>query len=317
MKTLLKSLCVSMLAVACTSEVSLGVKESDTALETDSTSLQAVPSDCLQKIEASLTAGLTAGNIATVDKAHDKEYNDSGFFPLHRASMYGDLALVQRLVALGAKLDAQTEQKRTPLHYACLEGHSEIVQYLKDQGADIEKQDSTGGTAVLFAARNGRLAMLQYLKEAGANMQVEDSDGCNILHSAAASNDVALFDYCMEALGPASKSMLEGKKDLPLSWAAEVGSVAIIEKILAANPNLVNAQDSLGETALHTAAQNGDLATVQCLVAHGADPDIENKRGFRAARQAQGAQRGPIVELLLRTVLDKMSDTDEHPEDSA
>ena len=313
MKTLLKSLGVSMLAVACTSEVSLGVKESDTAVETDATSLQAVHSDRLQKIEASLTAG----NIGTVDETYDEEHSDRGFFPLHRASMYGDLPLVKRLVAAGAKLDAQTEKKKTALHYACLEGYLEIVQYLKAQGADIGQQDITGGTAVLFAARNGRLATLKYLKEAGANMQVEDSDGCNILHSAAASNDVETFDYCMEVLGSASTSMLKGKQDLPLSWAAEVGSVAIIKRILAAHPALVNAQDSLGETALHTAAQNGDLVTVQCLVEHGANPSIKNKWGFSATARARGAQRRPIVALLLRTALEKMSDTDAHDEDSA
>lgn len=265
----------------------------------------------------------SSGNIATVDETYDAEYSDFGFFPLHRASMYGDLPLVKRLVAAGAKLDAQTKKREmTALHYACLEGHLEIVRYLKAQGADIEKQASEKCTALLFAARNGRLATLKYLKEAGANMKVEDKDGAGILHSAAASSDVALFDYCMEALGSERTSIIlqaNGKNDgvTPLHCATETGNVAIIEKILAANPALVNAQDKWGETALHIAAQNGNLAAVQCLVAHAANPSIKNNRGFSATARARGAQRRPIVALLLRTALENMSDTDADAEDSA
>lgn len=55
--------------------------------------------------------------------------------PLWCAAAAGHLALVQLLVARGAKVNSTTRTNSTPLRAACFDGHYDIVKFLVNKGA--------------------------------------------------------------------------------------------------------------------------------------------------------------------------------------
>src|SRR5205085_65149 len=63
-----------------------------------------------------------------------------------------------------------------------------------------------------------------------------------------------------------------------LITAVRSGDTKAVGKMIAANPDLVNAHDRAGATPLHHSAGFGNLATMKLLVEHGADVNAVNKR---------------------------------------
>ena len=82
----------------------------------------------------------------------------------------------------------------------------------------------------------------------------------------------------------------------PLQTAAFVRDAELGRMLLEAGAD-PNSQAEGGFTALHSAAQNGDLAFARLLLDHGADPSIEVSEK-RAADFAEEAGAGEVVELL-------------------
>ena len=67
-----------------------------------------------------------------------------GDTPLHEACNAYHAEATERLIQLGAHLDARNMQLRTPLHVASFYGNPEVVQPLIDGGAFIGPTDLEG-----------------------------------------------------------------------------------------------------------------------------------------------------------------------------
>ncbi|WP_334129796.1 ankyrin repeat domain-containing protein [Sneathiella sp.] len=82
----------------------------------------------------------------------DQELLDGTF---HAAARFGEVALMQRLVEMGARPDAMGVDGMFPLHRAAQFGHAEAIAWLLDQGID----PNTGSAAVepVAAPAGGRL----------------------------------------------------------------------------------------------------------------------------------------------------------------
>ena len=63
---------------------------------------------------------------------------------------------------------------------------------------------------------------------------------------------------------------------------------------------ILNTQNSAGNTALHWAALNGHLDAVKLLLEEGVDPTIVNGRGYDAIYEAEIAEKREIVEWILK-----------------
>jgi len=77
---------------------------------------------------------------------------------LHAAAYDGQCAIVERLIGLGANVDARESNGRTPLHHAANNGHLEVIELLVRSGADIEARDVEGITPLMWGriSRTGR-----------------------------------------------------------------------------------------------------------------------------------------------------------------
>jgi ankyrin repeat protein len=84
--------------------------------------------------------------------------------------------------------------------------------------------------------------------------------------------------------------------------AAKKGDMAMVGRLLKADPSLLHARDKDGSTPLHCAAWNGQVDVVRLLLERGADASIENQNthwGGTPLHAAAHGNRRAVAELLV------------------
>jgi ankyrin repeat protein len=177
------------------------------------------------------------------------------------ASKAGDFVAVRTLLNDDPSvLNAKDEQfGATALHWAALRGHQAVVALLIERGADASLKNKAGETPLVVAERAKR----------------EDV--------------VRLLGGSRPAAGAAS----------PIFDAAKSGDAAAVQKLLDADPSLLNRADTaFGATALHWAALRGHEDVARVLLQRGADPSLKNGNGETALQVAERANRAAVVQVL-------------------
>ena len=86
-----------------------------------------------------------------------------------------------------------------------------------------------------------------------------------------------------------------------LHSAAEAGDVAIIKSLLALGFSIDGRNDT-GLTPLMMSAANGKLQAVKCLLKQGADPSLQDNRGWNVLHFASRGGNPEVIELMLSHV---------------
>lgn len=176
------------------------------------------------------------------------------------------------------------------LMYAAREGAREAAGALCEAHADVNAQDPDGSTPLLLAITNGHHDTAALLLEKGADPNLADSAGMAALYAAIDMNTLGeifgrpgrVSTDRLPALGLA-KMLLErgadpnaGLKGPTLQRAHTPGE-----------PTL-----GAGATPIARAAHNGDVAAIELLLAHGANPSLPLKNGTTPLMFAAGLGRG-------------------------
>jgi ankyrin repeat protein len=87
---------------------------------------------------------------------------------------FGNTALIKKLIAHGADVNAKDWEGRTPLMLAAGSEYfsPETIQLLIEKGADVNATSAQGETALDFAKRSGQAAVVEVLGKAGAKSGV-------------------------------------------------------------------------------------------------------------------------------------------------
>ena len=166
--------------------------------------------------------------------------------PLHLASYYGHVAVVQFLGEYLLYLDIYDNEGRTPLELAAFQGNAECIRALQMQGACISQKNAKNKRTPLHAAAcNGHIKCMQHLIE-GAML---DSVGNN-------KNEVSKFINARDA-----------DKCTPLMLSVTNSHLTAVDFLLARNA-LVWPVDKFGCTALHRGAIVGHEDIVRNLIHH-------------------------------------------------
>jgi|SRR6185369_4651639 ankyrin repeat protein len=146
-----------------------------------------------------------------------------------------------------------------------------------DGGFNPNVQDSEGRTAFISAAARGDLVMVKALLSRGVDINVKDNLGYTALSHAVE----AMYSEVEDAIlnSPGFDPNVGGLKGRPVLLAyVWRNDKERTQKLLTHGAN-VNAQDADGDTALHGAAQNGNVEIINLLLDKGANANAKNKLG--------------------------------------
>ncbi|KAK5996923.1 Transcription factor SWI6 [Cladobotryum mycophilum] len=183
-------------------------------------------------------------------------------------------------------------QSHTALHWAATLARMALLRALIATGASPHRVNASGETALMRACLvtnsmdHGSFPDL--LEVLGGTIEARDQKGRTVLHHIAVTSAVkgrnAASRYYLESL----LEWVVRQGSVPNSQATQMngnvpGSSQSIPKMGIARfmSEIVNAQDSSGDTALNIAARIGNRSIISQLLEVGADPNIANRVGLR------------------------------------
>ncbi|XP_070671428.1 probable E3 ubiquitin-protein ligase XBOS32 isoform X3 [Malus domestica] len=173
--------------------------------------------------------------------------------------------------------------RNSPLHYSAAQGHHEIVSVLLESGVDINLRNYRGQTALMQACQHGHWEVVQTLMLSKATIHRADYlNGGTALHFAALNG----HSRCIRLL------LADYITSTPDFWTTLRNADSNEESITEFNHDvlfqIINRPADGGITALHMAALNGHIESVQLLL------------GLGASVSKVTAQDGATVDLIVQ-----------------
>jgi ankyrin repeat protein len=185
--------------------------------------------------------------------------------------MKGDLATVRSLITYGTSLDAVNSQGEAALHLAIKYGHKRIVDFLLAHDASVSIQTFSGDTPLHYAAEAGQDELVEALLAHNAAVDARNSQRWSFLPVARGERDIERLAFLSVAGG--KESMERNRGETPLHRAAQDGNVQTVQLLLAHGAD-VNARNMYnGQSPLHLAAANENVSVLALLLARGAEVD--------------------------------------------
>ncbi|XP_015208897.2 transient receptor potential cation channel subfamily A member 1b [Lepisosteus oculatus] len=194
---------------------------------------------------------------------------------------------------------------QTPLHKASIFDHVDLVEYLLLKGAKIESIDCKGHTPLLLATRCGAWRTVELLLNKGANVKIRDKQGCNFVHLAVLQpkglkNLPEKFLQHKDVKGLLNSEDNEGCT--PLHYACRLGVSDSVNNMLGMKVSL-NLKSKAKKSALHFAAEYGRINTCRRLLETMVDTRLLNEgdeKGLTPLHLASVGGHTKVVDLLLR-----------------
>src|SRR6266403_891490 len=241
--------------------------------------------------------------------AHLDVHFNKGVTPLHSAALYGDLEMVQELLAYEVDVNVQWDNGWTPLLDAALDNsrhtriHNivqsplDVARILIDHGAEINARSTEDSwTPLHLAAKNGGVEFVRVLLEHGANVSAEDKEGRTPLHGAAECRSFELV--CLLLEHGADVNAQTNYSSTPLLMAANIGNVEVVRVLLKHGAD-AGAKDEEGRTPLHGAAECRSVELVRLLLEHGADVNAQTNHSLTPLLMAAKSGNVEVVRVLL------------------
>jgi len=165
------------------------------------------------------------------------------------------------------------ENGETPLHVIARRWDVQLAEALVARGADPTRRRTDGRTPYAIAQLNGNRAVADWLVGRGAAGELLPVD---LLVSACSRGDRRTAED-MLAANPALRTEIGPEHYATLYRAADQGDLAALQALLAIGLDPNRGDEEIGKTALHCAAMAGRAEAVRILLDHGASTDTRDR----------------------------------------
>ena len=224
-----------------------------------------------------------------------------GWPPMVRAADYGQLAVIEILLARGADPLKGTIGNRLPLHFAAEGGYLDIVRLLlKQPSVDANFQDYTGQTALFKAADNGHHEVVKLLLQQNSiDPNAPSEHGFTPLLQTIFEGHQKVVKLLLDRADVDPNKADTSYNQTPL-WMASTAGDKILAMFLQRKDIQINGQSRWGETALYQAIQRKRLSAAKMLLDAGANPNIptDDQKTALSWAAAEGSEES--IELLLK-----------------
>ena len=216
--------------------------------------------------------------------------------PLHYAASEGRLKAVEYLLEKGCKTLCRDIIGNTPPFLAVVKDQLEVVKYFVEKLNYDPTTDSNylGKYAIHSACIGGSVSLLKYLvEECKCNIErkCELENNITPLFLAVVNGNWDIVTYLTKSTGSINlddkiriweEVLIECGQDTPiLHLACGCGQVEIVNEIIELDPSAVKKTDSEGQTPLHYAAIDDQLAVFKLLYSNvECDPVCEDDNGY-------------------------------------
>jgi ankyrin repeat protein len=251
--------------------------------------------------------------------------DNEGITPLMESVIAGVLGGVERLLNLGADPMIRNGRGDTPLHIAVAMERSDLATLLLSQGVSIHARNSLGITPFRIAlSTSPRMVATLLTKD---RIYPADDDGHSPLHiavlsdvsvdmlriildqgvriSAVDSGGRTALRMAMDQNNWEAAKLLSDSGSDPFAVAgdgrtpAEIAIAKGLEPVRALfSGRAITSRDSVGNTVLHYAAQNGSPELITLLIELGANKSIRNLSAESPSDVARRWNRPEIAALL-------------------
>lgn len=211
------------------------------------------------------------------------------------AAYDNDLALVEKLLADSANVNAKTEEGVTPLMYAAQNGNDTLIDMLINYGALVNEKPVDGYTALISACLFNHLEAAVSLIEQSADINATTEYGATPLMIAAAYGYYVISDMLLYYGANTEIQDLYG--NTALNIAATQGFSDIVG-LLISKGALTDTRDEKGYTPLMLAVINNQIETAEALLEKKVNINEKNNEGFTPLMLALRARNDSMVQLL-------------------
>jgi ankyrin repeat protein len=249
-------------------------------------------------------------------RADVRKAGPDGVTPLAVCARYSTAATVARMLAKGAKADASDQRGQTPLMWAASTGNVGAIADLLAAGAKAERVTKAGFTPLFFAIAGGSGEATRALLDAGANPAHRGPENTSALQLALYSKNWRAAELLVQH-GEVDLAERDRNGQQPLHTAAAGGDDALVALLLAkgADANGLTGPSRIQRVTeanfgvppapvpptppLLIAAQAGQVAVMQRLVAGGANPAFVAENGVTVVLAAASGQSAAALEQAL------------------
>src|SRR6185295_12817686 len=228
-------------------------------------------------------------------KLRGYEFNDKSFL---KAAAANDVISLNGFLSAGIDPNVKEEESgATALISAATRDSPEVVTALLRGGADINAKDNAGYNAILRAIQKGHKDIADLLVgDPKLEVNAQGTNSSTVLISYVWREQEDTVRKLLER--GANPKLTDADGDTALHGAAQTGNVNLIQMLLAAGAD-PNARNKVGGTALMWTASYGREEAARVLLAKGADASLKDKGGMTASAWAVKNHREDMA-LLLR-----------------
>ncbi|MEZ5288361.1 MAG: ankyrin repeat domain-containing protein [Vicinamibacterales bacterium] len=235
------------------------------------------------------------------DQVDVNQREGDGATALHWAVSVDDPAIVDLLLAAGARPDLANDLGVTPLHLAAANASPVIAAHLIERGAAVDAATPAGVTPLMEAARVGQVEIVKALLARGASPSAHER----------ARRQSALMWAVSRRHTDVARALVEAGADLGARTVARTVSVMLDRgpgrEAKTSMQHGAQVQQG-GFTALHFAAQSGDAGSAALLADAGAPLDDRAADGNTPLVLAAFSGHGEVARLLLEKGADPNAD---------